>query len=272
LLQPDPPALVSLDRSSVTRFRRQVKTYGVPLSKTAVGEFSACPARWSFKTVEHQSTGPAGPGLLLGRACHQVVADVINSDRDAGTEARVSAALENEGVAPHMLPSAIDWVLWAVELTRQRHGCVVAVEQMVRSGPVAGVTLSGRFDLVISDGSLAPLELLDWGFGRHPKFNRAEEMVADVGTSIYRTLLAVSQPSLPDRVVITDVHVPGRQALSVELTKEEVLRAWQDIQGVRDGIRALAELGHVEARPGRQCEWCSFQWRGPHSPAAAGAA
>jgi len=171
-----------------------------------------------------------------------------------------------------MLPSATDWVLWAVNLVRLRHGCVVAVEQSVRSRPLHGVTLSGRFDLVISDGGVAPLELLDWSFGRHPKFSRPEQMAADVGISIYRTLLAVSQRALPDRVVISDVHVPGRQVLSVELTREEVLRAWQDIREVRDGIRLVAELGSVEARPGRHCQWCPYQWRCPHALSAAGAA
>ena len=50
---------------------------------------------------------------------------------------------------------------------------------------------------MISDGGVAPLELIDWSFGRHPKFSQPEEMAADVGISIYRTLLAVFEPVLP---------------------------------------------------------------------------
>jgi hypothetical protein len=268
----NPGSPVALDPIAVARFRRQIADKGVPISKTVVGDFLQCPAKWSFKSIERLGGGSVRQELRLGRACHAVVAEVLLGDRASGDGIRVSDALQAQRVAPHMLPSATDWVLWAVDLTRQRHGAVVAVEQTVRARPVAGVTLSGRFDLVISDGNLAPLELLDWGFGRHPRFNRAEEMLTDVGTAIYRSLLAVSLPSLPDRVVISDVHVPGRQVLSVELAKDDVLRAWKDIQLVRDEMKAIAELGQVEARPGHHCSWCPFQWRCPYSPASLGAA
>jgi hypothetical protein len=263
---------VALDPVLVARFKRQIAQRGVPISKTAVSEFLQCPARWAFRTIERQGGGPVRQELRLGRACHKVVAEVLLGDKATGRETSVAEALQAQGIATHMLPSATDWVLWAVDLTRQRHGCVVAVEQTVRAHPLAGVTLSGRFDLVISDGNLAPLELLDWGFGRHPRFCRAEEMLVDVGTAIYRTLLTVSMPRLPDRVVISDVHVPGRQVLSVELAKDDVLRAWSDIQVVRDGMRAAAELGQVEARPGHHCNWCPFTWRCPYSPASLGTA
>jgi PD-(D/E)XK nuclease superfamily len=270
--EPDSASPVALDPVLVARFRRQIADKGVPISKTAVGEYLKCPARWALKTIERQGGGPVRQELRLGRACHKVVAEVLLGDKATGRETSVAEALQAQGIATHMLPSATDWVLWAVDLTRQRHGCVVAVEQTVRAHPLAGVTLSGRFDLVISDGNLAPLELLDWGFGRHPRFCRAEEMLVDVGTAIYRTLLAVSMPNLPDRVVISDVHVPGRQVLSVELARDDVLRAWRDIEAVRDGMRAVAELGQVEAKPGHHCNWCSLQWRCPYSPASLGAA
>jgi len=67
MTQATPSHMVALDRTPLARFRRQVQTYGVPLSKTAVGEFSACPARWAFKTVERWSPGAMGQELQLGR-------------------------------------------------------------------------------------------------------------------------------------------------------------------------------------------------------------
>jgi CRISPR/Cas system-associated exonuclease Cas4 (RecB family) len=273
VLQPDPPpTLVELNRSPLIRFRRRLTMRGVPLSKTSVGEFSACPARWAYRNVERLGTGGAGQEFALGRACHAVVAAAINGDRAAATEDRLATALLSEGVSPEMVASATDWVLWAAELVRLRHGCVAAVEQSVRSRRISGVVLTGRFDVVVSNGGVAPLELIDWSFGRHPKFSRPQQMVSDVGITIYRTLLAVSQPALPERVVISDVHVPGRQVLSVELSRDEVERAWRDIRGIRDDIRSVAERGYVEARPGPHCNWCPYKWNCPHSPALAGAA
>ena len=233
----------------------------MPLSKISIGEYLTCPAKWAFRTVERQSPGPVSDELRLGRACHQVIADLLQGGPPADPETEVALALDRQGVSAHLLPSAVDWILWAHRLTRDRRGHIVAVEQSVRTAAVPGVNLSGRFDLVVSGGSTGALELLDWTFGRHPRFTGVEQMVLDLGTSIYRTLLAVAMPERPEQVVISDVHVPGRQVLSVELDREEVQRAWRQIQAVRDG----ADAGVVDARPGRQCAWCPFQRRCPQA-------
>ena len=257
------PALVRLDPASVARFNRQVGERGVSLSKSSVGEWLNCPARWAFRTVERQSPGPVSDELRLGRACHLVVADLLMNNPPGDLQTRVAKSLDAQRVPAHLLPSAVDWVLWANSLTRQRGGRIVAVEHSVRTGAVAGIQLLGRLDLVIAGGSAGALELIDWTFGRHPRFTGVEQMEVDLGMSIYRTLLAVAMPERPDQVVISDVHVPGRQVLSVELEREEVQRAWRQIQEVRDGMRAVARTGLVNASPGRQCSWCPFQRRCP---------
>lgn len=255
-------ASVRLDATCVARFRRQVGERGVPLSKSSIGEWLSCPAKWAFRTVERQSPGPVSDELRLGRACHLVVADLLTTNASGDLETEVARLLLAQHVPAHLLPSAVDWVRWANNLTRQRHGRILAVEHSVRTG-LAGIQLSGRLDLVILGGSAGALELVDWTFGRHPRFRGVEQMVLDLGTSIYRTLLAVAVPERPDQVVISDVHVPGRQVLSVELDRQEVQRAWRQIQQVRDGMRAVADVGLVGAWPGRQCSWCAFQRRCP---------
>ena len=252
---PSPPdtstrALVRLDTSCVSRFHRQVVQRGVPLSKSSVAEYLACPARWAFRTVERQAPGPVSEELRLGRACHQVIADLLLAGPDVPADDAVALALDAQGVSAHLLSSAVDWVLWAQHLVAQRGGRIVSVEQSVRTSAVPGVSLSGRFDLVLADGSAGPLELLDWSFGRHPKFVQPEQMVDDLGTTIYRTLLAVAMPERPAQVLISDVHVPGRQVLTVELDRDEVRRAWGDLQAIRDGIRTVATTGIVVAKRG----------------------
>lgn len=258
-------APVRLDEACVSRFQRQVTEKGVAMSKSSVGEYLSCPARWAFRAVERQAPGPLSDGLRLGRACHQVIADLLLGAPVGDREAQVARALDAQGVSGHLLPSAVDWVLWAHDLVRQRSGRIVAVEHSVKTTALPGVSLAGRFDLVLAGGSAGDLELLDWGFGRHPRFVKAEQMICDLGTTIYRTLLAVAMPDRPAQVVISDVHVPGRQVVSVELDRDEVRRAWVEIQAVRDGMRAVATTGVVGAKPGRQCSWCPFQRRCPHA-------
>ena len=255
-------APVRLDGNCVARFRRQVIARGVPMSRSSVGEWNLCPARWAFQTVERQARGPVSDELRLGRACHLVVATLLVARPAGDPQTYVALALSGQRVPDHLLPSAVDWVLWADALVRQRGGSVDLVEQSIRTG-ISGIQLSGRLDLVISGGSAAPLELVDWTFGRNPRFAGVETMALDLGTSIYRTLLAVAMPERPEHVLVSDVHVPGRQVLSVELDRDEVHRAWREIQEVRDGMRAVAETGVVEANPGRHCEWCPFQRRCP---------
>jgi len=221
-----------------------------------------CPAKWAFQTVERQARGPVSDELRLGRACHLVVATLLVARPAGDPQTHVALALSGQRVPDHLLPAAVDWVLWADALVRHRGGSVVFVEQSIRTG-IAGIQLSGRLDLVISGGSAAPLELVDWTFGRNPRFASVETMALNLGTSIYRTLLAVAMPERPEHVLVSDVHVPGRQVLSVELDRGEVHRAFREIQDVRDGMRAAAETGVVDASPGRHCEWCPFQRRCP---------
>jgi hypothetical protein len=133
-----PGSPVALDPIALSRFKKQIAQKGVPISKTAVGDFLQCPAKWSFKSIERLGGGPVRQELLLGRACHAVVAEVLLGDKATGDEIRVAEALQSRRVAAHMLPSATDWVLWAVDLARQRRGCVVAVEQSVRAEPLQG--------------------------------------------------------------------------------------------------------------------------------------
>ena len=258
-----PPAPVRLGPASTARFNHRVTERGVPLSRSSVGEWLSCPARWAFRTIERQFPGPVGDELRLGRACHLVVADLLMNNPPGDLQTRVAKSLDAQRVPAHLLPSAVDWVLWANSLTRQRGGRIVAVEHSVRTRAMAGIRLSGRIDLVISGGSAGALELLDWTFGRHPRFTGVDHMALDLGVSIHRTLLAVAMPERPDQVVISDVHVPGRQVLSVELEREQVQRAWRRIQEVRDGMRAVGETGVVGASPGRQCSWCPFRRRCP---------
>ena len=154
----------------------------------------------------------------MGRACQLVVATLLVARPAGDPETYVARALSVQRVPDHLLPSAVDWVLRADALVRQRGWSVVFVEQSIRTG-IAGIQLSGSLDLVISGGSAAPLELVDWTFGRNPRFASVETMALNLGTSNYRTLPAVAMPERPDHVLVSDVHVPGRQALSVELDR-----------------------------------------------------
>jgi PD-(D/E)XK nuclease superfamily len=231
-------APVRPDGNCVARFRKQVCAGGVPISRSSVAEWMTCPAKWAFQTVERQAQGPVSDELRLGRACHLVVATLLVARPAGDPETYVARALSGQRVLDHLLPSAVDWVLRADALVRQRGGSVVFVEQSIHTG-IAGIQLSGRLDLVISGGSAAPLELVDWTFGRNPRFASVETMALNLGTSIYRTLLAVAMPERPDHVLVPDVHVPGRQVLSVELDRREVHRAFREIQAAT-GARSSA--------------------------------
>ncbi|MGI8610501.1 MAG: RecB family exonuclease [Candidatus Dormibacteria bacterium] len=261
-----PPSTdVRLDSYCAERFQAQIAKKGVPMSKSSIGEWERCPARWAFRTIERQGVGAVSDELKLGRACHQVIANMVSSGPSAIPEDALALDLDRQGVPAYMLPSAVDWVLWAVDLVRLRGGRIAGVELPVRTGRIPGVALSGRFDLVLEGGMAGQIECLDWTFSRHPRFVQPEQMVYHLGTSIYRSLLAVALPQQLEHVVISDVHVPSRQVVSVELEREDVVRAWKEIQAIRDGMRAVARTGIVRARPGTQCTWCPFQRRCPHA-------
>ncbi len=97
-----------------------------------------------------------------------------------------------------------------------------------------------------------------WGFGRRG-FDTVQEMSSDLGTSICRSLLKVTRIDLPGEVIISDVHVPGRQIVSTELSHSHVVRAWDAIQAVRDDMLEVVRTGAVPASPGGGCRWCPYR-------------
>jgi len=258
--------LVRLAPEAVDRFLSQMKGFGVPISKSAINKYLACPARWALGAIERQPPDHISEELRLGQGCHAAIAELLQGDL-LKDETAVALRLGQLGVAHHHLPSATGWVLWAASFGCQRWGAITAVEKYVSSGAVPAIWLRGRFDLVITGGAGGALELVDWTLGRRPRYVSAQQLRMALGTAIHRTLLAVDIPDHPEEVVISELWVPGRQVISVELNREDVARAWAEIRSVSDGMRAVADSGLVRADPGHHCGWCPYRQRCPEAAA-----
>lgn len=248
---------IQLDPLDVERFLAKTQWSGLPMNKSLISSFKRCRLQWAHEVILGTPGDNQGPELELGRACHQVVKERLSLYAPIAEE-QVPWRLANLGVATPRLAEAIEWVGRAVELAHDRGGEVVDVELPVALR-LGGMLVKGRLDLVISGGRMGATEVLDWTFGRRGRLSTSEEMSRDLGTAIYRSLLAEARPELTRQVIITDVHVPGCREVSAELSWDQVVRAWQEIATIRDEMLQILRKGAVPASPGRACDFCPFR-------------
>ncbi|HXH07170.1 MAG TPA: PD-(D/E)XK nuclease family protein [Vicinamibacterales bacterium] len=130
------------------------------------------------------------------------------------------------------------------------------------------VTVWGKFDLAIVGGNVAPLEIIDWTFGRGRAANEAELRTA-LGTLIYRLIAGAHELELRP-IAITEVHVPSNSVLTVTPTDEEVIGGWNRLKALAAEISASIDSGEFPARTGVHCSYCPYRASCPAVAAGSG--
>jgi hypothetical protein len=145
----------------------------------------------------------------------------------------------------------------AVDLARARGGRLKWIEQLVSSDRVPGLRVWGRLDVLVDAGQVAPLEVIDWTFGRR-RYMSAEDLATSSGTILY-TLIAGGCTPRSRPIAVTDVHVPSLTQTTAVLTPDEVLDGVERIQARADEIRQAIATNAFPPNPGPHCDWCDFQ-------------
>ena len=122
---------------------------------------------------------------------------------------------------------------------------------------IPGVTVWGKFDVAVAGGKVAPLEVIDWTFGRRRAANE-DELRGALGTIIYRLIAGAHDVELRP-IAITEAHVPSGSILTVVLTDEDVLAGWDRVKRTAAEIQAAIAAAEFPARTGVHCSYCPYR-------------
>jgi CRISPR/Cas system-associated exonuclease Cas4 (RecB family) len=249
----------------------------VHFSKSAYGLFEMCPLKYSYTKVERREPDyddDPSEALLIGNAGHEAIAALLNAGSDPATDPR-SPEIAREVIVQFGLPvrkvdGLLDGVLEAAMLAYARRGRVDRVESLESMLRIPAATVWGKFDAVVVDGNEAPVEVIDWTFGR-ARAHRATDLLTDMGTMLYRLIAGdVYQDQAARPIAITQVAVmPTPTALTVKMTREDVEAAWLGVKAAIEAVRLAIDTGNFPPRPGNHCAYCPF--RGSCAAAAPGA-
>jgi RecB family exonuclease len=246
------------------------------LSASSIAQYLRCPRQWAYVRLFGIKAPPDG-GLVRGTAFHAGAehgmrqkiatgndpnpAEVADVARDAAVEGLEQAERDAEetGLVEHIRDQGMDRgqvidgsarlaETWAIDAAP--HVAPVAVEQEI-SAEIAGVTVSGRLDVVEADG------VRDWKTsGKTPA---ADDVAKSVQTEIYAaiTQLPISYTYLisgKDKIKVVTYDVPNSM-----VTAAPALAA-DTVAHVAAGIAAGS---FPRNRAGWHCSrrWCAFHSR-----------
>jgi hypothetical protein len=86
---------------------------------------------------------------------------------------------------------------------------------------------------------------------------RPDNVRLDAAAGIHRLILGGMTPARP--IHTTQLHLPSATPMTVELTDDEVLAAWNDVLDARDEILQALESDDFPARPGPHCASCQHR-------------
>src|SRR4051812_31663831 len=224
---------------------QQLRT--IHVSKSSAALFERCPLAYAYEKVERRDPDVEGTSeaQLAGSAAHEAVAALLGAGHASleleQMERVVSRVLDGYGLGRAARERVKAWALEAADIATSRGGALRWIEEMMTMVRIPGVTVWGKLDVAIAGGSAAPLEIIDWTFGR-ARVPDEDALRASLGTAIYRLIAGVHEPDLRP-IAVTEVHVPSGSMITVTLSDEEVIAGWERVKRTGAAIRDAIEAG-----------------------------
>lgn len=231
----------------------------IHLSKSSISVWEQCALQYRFERIDRRDGEEQEPGraLLLGTAAHAATAAAIE-DPERGGEA-AERVLEEYALGENDLDAAQCWATDAVRFAADRGGQPKWIEELLAMERIPGVTVWGKFDVAVAGGSVAPLEVIDWTFGR-ARVSGEEELAASWGARLYRLLAGTHEPDTRLRpIAITEVHVPTMSVVTVIPDDDYVRAAFQSVKDLAARIRAAIATGEFPPTTGAHCRFCAHR-------------
>ena len=228
------------------------------LSKTTIGMFEDCRLRYYLDKIEKRtSIKVATAAGTRGEAGHAAVAAALQA-AESDPYSSIGKALGAFDISDDLRGQLAGYAADAALFARSRGGRLAWIEDFIamecHSGPLRNVTLWARPDLAIFGGYIAPLEVIDWTFGK-PRVETAAELLQALSTSMLR-MVAGHKDRGSRPIAITEVHVPSMTVITTVPTDEDVMRAWDRVCEVAAEIREAIATGEFPAQPGPYCRYC----------------
>jgi hypothetical protein len=235
----------------------------IHISKSSAALFARCPLAYSYEKIERREPDldTGSEAQLVGSAAHDAVAALLRAGHAAlgieQIEQTVRTVLDGYGIGRAARERAEAWAIEAADIATSRGGTLRWIEELKAMVRIPGVTVWGKLDVAVAGGSAAPLEIIDWTFGRTRAAN-ADALRESLGAVIYRMIAGVHEPDLRP-IAISEVHVPSGSVITVTLTDEEVTLGWERIKRTARTIREATASGTLPARPGTHCTFCQYR-------------
>jgi putative RecB family exonuclease len=248
---------IRVDTTGLERARWVAKNSGLHLSKTTIRTFRACPKAYRLEKIDRlPGSAEATAAQARGTAVHAALEAVLRHAGDQEIDAVVEEALDSLADFEEAA-LLVDWVRTGLDYVDGQGGTITVVEDFAKldRSQSAGFTLHARLDVVVEGGRAGGVEVVDFKTATMCPTPRLVRMDAEAG--IHRLIIGGTTPLRP--VSITQLHLPSATPVTVQLTDEEVLAAWNDVIDARDAIRRALESGIFEATPGAHCAGCQYR-------------
>lgn len=248
----------SLADEDLARARWAARHHGIHLSKSTIRTFRTCPHAYRLEKI---SKLPACTPLSLARArgiaVHAAIEDVLRHPDDPDWEYRATTVLEQVPELAVELPALLRWVGMGRHYVLGLGGRITLLEDFATldRGASAGFLLHARLDAVVDGGSRGGVEVVD--FKTTTRCPSVDAVRLDGEAGIHRLILGGITPVRPIRT--TQLHLPTATPVTVKLSDEDVLTAWNDVVEARDAIGAALANGAFPAQPGGHCAWCGYR-------------
>lgn len=247
-----------LTSEALDRARWAARHRGLHLSKTTIRTFGACPQAYLWEKVERRPGSlPLSLALARGTIVHAAVEVALKHVNDPDWEARAEEVLSQVRELEDEVPVLLSWVRAGRDYVLGQGGQITYVEDFASldRGASAGFFLHARLDTVVEGGVLGGIEIIDFKTGTQCPTPPGVRFDGEAG--IHRLILGGVSPIRP--IHTTQLHLPSGMPVTVTLTDEEVLQAWNDVIEARDAVRDALARDDFPARPGMHCVSCRYR-------------
>ncbi len=239
----------------------------IHLSKSILGTWGRCRLAYKYERVDRiASAVPPSAAQLRGTAAHEAVAEVLKGGLEPGSAASLAVIdriVDGHGLSGGDRERVRGWVVDAARMVVERGGKLRWIEELFSVERTDVFTLWAKFDVAVVGGALAPLEVIDFTFGKQ-RVTTPEELASSIGARAYRLAAGHVEPDRSIRpIAITELHAPSCSTITIVPDDAYVVAAWAELKVVAAEIRKARESDAFPATPGRHCGWCAYRDRCP---------
>ena len=239
----------------------------INLSKSIIETWHRCRLAYRYERVDRlPPDDEPSRALIMGGAAHEAVAALLKAGIDpdsGGALERIEEVTDGYALDDADADKVSGWAVTAARYALDRGGTLRWIESLLVMQRLREIPVWGKFDAAIVGGSVAPLEVIDWKFGRaHAR--TPEDLAASVGPHVYRLLAGHCEPDATLRpIAITEFHVPSGTEVTISPADDAVEQWWSELKDVAAEIRTAHAADTFPATPGIHCAWCSYRDRCP---------